>query len=84
MSAGKSVQITLPKNEVQLNAFVLPEAEPGKISCLGNISVSIGILASVHLLLQQPCEVVMCMWAHICMGTGGNVLPSCRSEALCH
>ncbi|EDL30273.1 expressed sequence AU040320, isoform CRA_a [Mus musculus] len=30
VSAGKSVQITLPKNEVQLNAFVLPEAEPGE------------------------------------------------------
>ncbi|XP_051027121.1 dyslexia-associated protein KIAA0319-like protein homolog [Acomys russatus] len=30
VSAGKSVQITLPKNEVQLNAFVLPEPEPGE------------------------------------------------------
>lgn len=30
VSAGRSVQITLPTNEVQLNAFVLPEAEPGE------------------------------------------------------
>ncbi|XP_052033345.1 dyslexia-associated protein KIAA0319-like protein homolog isoform X2 [Apodemus sylvaticus] len=30
VSAGKSVQITLPKNEVQLNAFVLPQPEPGE------------------------------------------------------
>lgn len=30
VSAGKSVQITLPKNEVQLNAFALPEPEPGE------------------------------------------------------
>lgn len=30
VSAGKSVQITLPKNEVQLNAFVLPEPESGE------------------------------------------------------
>lgn len=30
VSAGNSVQITLPKNEVQLNAFVLPEPDAGK------------------------------------------------------
>ncbi|XP_075801066.1 dyslexia-associated protein KIAA0319-like protein homolog [Microtus pennsylvanicus] len=30
VSAGKSVQITLPKNEVQLNAYVLPEPEQGE------------------------------------------------------
>ncbi|XP_076790307.1 dyslexia-associated protein KIAA0319-like protein homolog isoform X2 [Arvicanthis niloticus] len=30
VSAGKSVEITLPKNEVQLNAFVLPEPESGE------------------------------------------------------
>lgn len=30
VSAGKSVQITLPKNEVQLNAYVLPEPEEGE------------------------------------------------------
>nr|XP_045006657.1 dyslexia-associated protein KIAA0319-like protein homolog isoform X2 [Jaculus jaculus] len=30
VSAGKSVQMTLPKNEVQLNAYVLPEAEEGE------------------------------------------------------
>ena len=32
VSAGNSVQITLPKNEVQLNAFVLPEPDAGKTS----------------------------------------------------
>ena len=37
VSAGKSVQITLPKNEVQLNAYVLPEPEQGKL--LGNTIV---------------------------------------------
>lgn len=36
VSAGKSVQITLPKNEVQLNAYVLPEPEQGKVALLGN------------------------------------------------
>uniref|UniRef100_A0AC11ED28 KIAA0319 like n=1 Tax=Ovis aries TaxID=9940 RepID=A0AC11ED28_SHEEP len=30
VSAGNSVQITLPKNEVQLNAFVLPEPDAGE------------------------------------------------------
>ncbi|KAM5248294.1 dyslexia-associated protein KIAA0319-like protein homolog [Ctenodactylus gundi] len=30
VSAGKSVQITLPKNEVQLNAYVLPEPQKGE------------------------------------------------------
>uniref|UniRef100_H0VC57 KIAA0319 like n=1 Tax=Cavia porcellus TaxID=10141 RepID=H0VC57_CAVPO len=30
VSAGKSVQITLPKNEVQLNAYVLQEPEQGE------------------------------------------------------
>ncbi|XP_029418981.1 dyslexia-associated protein KIAA0319-like protein homolog isoform X2 [Nannospalax galili] len=30
VSAGKSVQITLPKNEVQLYAYVLPEPEEGE------------------------------------------------------
>lgn len=30
VSAGKSVQITLPTNEVQLNAYVLPEPEEGE------------------------------------------------------
>ncbi|KFP32482.1 Dyslexia-associated protein KIAA0319-like [Colius striatus] len=29
VSAGDSVKVTLPKNEVQLNAFVLPEPPPG-------------------------------------------------------
>lgn len=29
VSAGDSVEVTLPKNEVQLNAFVLPEPPPG-------------------------------------------------------
>ncbi|XP_028937387.1 dyslexia-associated protein KIAA0319-like protein homolog isoform X2 [Ornithorhynchus anatinus] len=29
VSAGESVQVTLPKNEVQLNAFVLPEPSKG-------------------------------------------------------
>ncbi|NXM87309.1 K319L protein, partial [Oenanthe oenanthe] len=29
VSAGGSVEVTLPKNEVQLNAFVLPEPPPG-------------------------------------------------------
>ncbi|XP_057259460.1 dyslexia-associated protein KIAA0319-like protein homolog isoform X2 [Pezoporus wallicus] len=29
VSAGDSVEVTLPKNEVQLNAFVLPEQPPG-------------------------------------------------------
>ncbi|NXT22272.1 K319L protein, partial [Syrrhaptes paradoxus] len=29
VSAGDSVEVTLPKNEVQLNAFVLPEPLPG-------------------------------------------------------
>lgn len=32
VSAGDSVKVTLPKNEVQLNAFVLPEPPPGKAS----------------------------------------------------
>lgn len=32
VSAGDSVEVTLPKNEVQLNAFVLPEPPPGKAS----------------------------------------------------
>lgn len=32
VSAGDSVQVTLPKNEVQLNAFVLPEPPPRKAS----------------------------------------------------
>lgn len=32
VSAGKSVQITLPKNEVQLNAYVLQEPLEGKTS----------------------------------------------------
>lgn len=32
VSAGDSVEVTLPKNEVQLNAFVLPEPPPGKPS----------------------------------------------------
>lgn len=32
VSAGESVQITLPKNEVQLNAYVLQEPDDGKIS----------------------------------------------------
>lgn len=30
VSAGKSVQMTLPKNEVQLNAYVLQEPQKGK------------------------------------------------------
>jgi hypothetical protein len=30
VSAGKSVQITLPKNEVQLNAYVLQDPPEGK------------------------------------------------------
>uniref|UniRef100_A0A8D0G612 Uncharacterized protein n=1 Tax=Sphenodon punctatus TaxID=8508 RepID=A0A8D0G612_SPHPU len=29
VSAGDSVQVTLPKNEVELNAFVFPEPPPG-------------------------------------------------------
>lgn len=32
VSAGDSVEVTLPNNEVQLNAFVLPEPPPGKAS----------------------------------------------------
>lgn len=32
VSAGDSVEVTLPKNEVQLNAFVLPEPPPRKAS----------------------------------------------------
>lgn len=32
VSAGESVQITLPKNEVQLNAYVLQEPLEGKTS----------------------------------------------------
>lgn len=40
VSAGKSVQITLPKNEVQLNAYVLPEPEPGKLALQVSISLS--------------------------------------------
>ncbi|NXR19438.1 K319L protein, partial [Cinclus mexicanus] len=32
VSAGDSVEVTLPKNEVQLNAFVLPEPPPGRAS----------------------------------------------------
>uniref|UniRef100_A0A8C0BQX5 KIAA0319 like n=1 Tax=Buteo japonicus TaxID=224669 RepID=A0A8C0BQX5_9AVES len=36
VSAGDSVEVTLPKNEVQLNAFVLPEPPPRKAS-LGTI-----------------------------------------------
>lgn len=32
VSAGDSVEVTLPKNEVQLNAFVLPEPPAGKAS----------------------------------------------------
>lgn len=32
VSAGDSVEVTLPKNEVQLNAFVLPEPPPGEAS----------------------------------------------------
>ncbi|XP_018432099.1 PREDICTED: dyslexia-associated protein KIAA0319-like protein homolog [Nanorana parkeri] len=31
VSAGASVEITLPKNEVQLNAFVVPEPPEGKV-----------------------------------------------------
>lgn len=30
MSAGESVEVTLPRNEVELNAFVLPTPPPGK------------------------------------------------------
>ncbi|KAL0962449.1 hypothetical protein UPYG_G00340140 [Umbra pygmaea] len=29
VSAGESVEVTLPRNEVELNAFVLPDAPPG-------------------------------------------------------
>lgn len=32
VSAGDSVEVTLPKNEVQLNAFVLPEPPLRKAS----------------------------------------------------
>lgn len=32
VSAGDSVEVTLPENEVQLNAFVLPEPPPRKAS----------------------------------------------------
>lgn len=30
VSAGKSVEVTLPRNEVELNAFVVPTPPPGK------------------------------------------------------
>jgi len=36
VSAGDSVEVTLPKNEVQLNAFVLPEPPLRKAS-LGSL-----------------------------------------------
>lgn len=32
VSAGQSVEVTLPRNEVELNAYVVPTPQPGKVS----------------------------------------------------
>ena len=38
VSAGESVEVTLPRNEVELNAFVVPPSPPsGKTMETGNI-----------------------------------------------
>lgn len=83
VSAGKSVQITLPKNEVQLNAYVLPEPEQGKL--LGNtivfalVAASFSAFAFETTLWKTGCG----MWAHKSAGsTGGDVLYSWRAETL--
>lgn len=83
VSAGKSVQITLPKNEVQLNAYVLPEPEQGKL--LGNTIV----FAMVSYKLQcicfwnNPVKTGCGMWAYKSAGsTGDDVLYSWRAETL--
>lgn len=35
MSAGDNIQVTLPKNEVELNAFVVPPPPTGELNGLG-------------------------------------------------
>ncbi|PWA30148.1 hypothetical protein CCH79_00020141 [Gambusia affinis] len=38
VSAGESVEVTLPRNEVELNAYVVPTPQPGKVSPGGGAS----------------------------------------------
>lgn len=46
VSAGGSAEITLPKNEVQLNAFVVPEPPEGNFSVYVYVEVHGDILGS--------------------------------------
>lgn len=52
VSAGDSVEVTLPKNEVQLNAFVLPEPPPRKASLGFLLRACDGEMANRHYTLH--------------------------------
>lgn len=52
VSAGDSVEVTLPKNEVQLNAFVLPEPPPRKASLGFLLRACDGEMANRHYILH--------------------------------
>lgn len=80
VSAGKSVQITLPKNEVQLNAYVLPEPEEG-MQPFGNTAVCGAVYKPQCIgFSNSPVKTGASMWAYKPTGSAeGSGLHSWRS-----
>ena len=83
VSAGNSVQITLPKNEVQLNAYVLPEPLAGKIILLYLYNVLTHMISTSlnsFTCCISPVRIGygLCMHKYLC-DMKGNIIKCLRS-----
>ncbi len=55
VSAGESVEVTLPRNEVELNAFVVPTPPAGKTMEMSDLTIAVHYL-EITLKLVTHCH----------------------------